>query len=398
MVIKDKKIVLGVTGSIAAYKAIFLLRELKKLQADVHVILSKNALEFVAPLTLSALSGNPVHVDMFDEEETSISHINLTEDADLFVIAPATANIIGKIASGIADDFLSTFAMAVGSEMLIAPSMNSNMYNNRIVQNNIEKLKACGYHFIGPDTGELACRKDDIGRLSDIGDIVEKITDLLTEKTLSGKRVLVSAGPTVEEIDPVRFISNRSTGKMGYAIAKVAKRHGAEVTLVSGPVNLKPPHGVKVVDVKSAHDMHKAVMINFDDTDILIMAAACADFTVENFSKQKIKKSEKAEITIKLKKTADILMEVSKVNDGKVVVGFAAESENIKENAVKKLRDKKLSFIVANDITRTDAGFGADTNAATIIDTNEEAVHFDIMSKDELAEEIIGKVVNILSD
>jgi phosphopantothenoylcysteine decarboxylase/phosphopantothenate--cysteine ligase len=390
MPLKNKKIVLGVTG------AVFLLRKLKKQGADVHMILTHNAEKFAAPLTFKTLSENSVLTGMFDDPNLNIPHINLEENADILVIAPATANIIGKFASGIADDFLSTFFLAVKAPALIAPSMNCNMYNNKVVQENIARLKGFGYHFIGPETGELACRKEDIGRLSDIDDIVEKITDILTDKALTGKKVLVTAGPTVEEIDPVRFISNRSTGKMGYAIAKAAKRTGADVTLISGHVNLNPPQGVDTVSVKSADEMYNAVKSLFEKSDILIMAAACADFTVEGYSDKKIKKEGKENIVLNLKRTKDILSEVSKKREDKIVVGFAAESENITENTLKKLRDKGLDFIVANDITSPDAGFGSDTNVATIIDSNEEVVHYDIMTKDELAEEIIHKIVRML--
>jgi phosphopantothenoylcysteine decarboxylase/phosphopantothenate--cysteine ligase len=393
--LKGKKIVLGVTGSIAAYKAVFLLRELVKRGADVHVIVTDNAKEFIAPLTFKVLSGNTVFNDMFDITGTDISHINLQEDTDILVVAPATANIIGKFASGVADDFLSTFFLAVNSPALIAPSMNCNMYNNKIVQDNINKLKRFGYHFIGPESGELACKKEDIGRLCDIKDIVEKVDEILTEKKLAGKNLFVTAGPTVEKIDPVRFISNRSTGKMGYAIAKAAKRYGANVTLISGPVNLKPPQGIDIINVKSADDMYNAVSSHFAKNDIFVMAAACADFSVESYSEEKIKKEEKSGVTINLNKTVDILQEVSKDKDDKVVVGFAAESENLQENALKKLRGKKLNFIVANDITDPRAGFGTDTNVVTIIDSHENVVNYDVMTKDELAEEIIGKVAGL---
>jgi phosphopantothenoylcysteine decarboxylase/phosphopantothenate--cysteine ligase len=392
--LKGKKIVLGVTGSIAAYKAVFLLRELVKKGADVHVILTDNAKQFIAPLTFKVLSGNQVFSDMFDSASTDISHINLQENADIFLVAPATANIIGKFASGVADDFLSTFFLAVNAPVLIAPSMNCNMYNNKIVQDNIDKLKRFGYHFIGPESGELACQVEDIGRLSDIEEIVENVNEILTKKKLAGRNVLVTAGPTVEKIDPVRFISNRSTGKMGFAIARAAKRYGANVTLISGPVNLASPQGVDTVSVKSADDMYKAVKSHFEKNDILIMAAACADFTAQAYSKSKLKK-EKG-VIVNFKRTIDILSDISKDKENKIVVGFAAESENLQENALKKLRSKKLDIIVANDITNPRAGFGVDTNVVTIIDSHENVINYDVMTKDALAEEIIGKIADLL--
>ncbi len=281
---------------------------------------------------------------------------------------------------------------------LIAPSMNCNMYNNLVVQDNIDKLTSRGCHFVGPQTGELACKRDDIGRLSSIDDIVEAISDILTAKALTGKNVLVTAGPTIEEIDPVRFISNHSSGKMGYAIARSAKRYGANVTLVSGPVAINPPQGVTTAYAKTADEMYSSVKSLLPDNDVLIMAAACADFTVEAYSKEKIKKGGKLNITVNLKKTVDILKEVSKDKDGKIIIGFAAESGNLTENALKKLREKRLDFIVANDITDPRAGFGIDTNVVTIIGSHEDVVHYDVMTKDALAEKIIQKVVKLLGE
>ena len=395
--LKDKKIVLGVTGSIAAYKSVQLVRALKKLGADVHVIMTNNANEFVAPLTLKTLSENYVRCDMFNDPGSEIAHINLQDEADIFVVAPATANIIGKFASGIADDFLSTFFLAVKAPVLIAPAMNCNMYLHPIVQDNISKLASHGVSFVGPESGELACKKDAIGRMSEIDDILESIQDTLTKKTLEGKRVLVTAGPTVEAVDPVRFISNRSSGKMGYAIAKMAKRRGASVTLISGPVTIKPPPDVSVINVKSAAEMHDAVKDNYTNCDILVMAAACADFTVENYSNEKIKKGNKSDVTLKLTRTVDILKDITQEKGDKVVIGFAAESENITENALVKLREKNLNFIVANDIKNPDAGFEVDTNVASIIDTNETVIHYDIMTKDDLAEEIMDKIASLLT-
>lgn len=390
--LNGKKIVIGVTGSIAAYKAVYLVRELKKAGADVHVIMTKNAAEFVSPLTLKTLSENQIFCDMFANQNTDVAHVNLQEDADIFVIAPATANVIGKLASGVADDFLTTFALAVNAPILIAPSMNCNMYNNKIVQDNIDKLKRFGHSFIGPESGELACNKNDIGRMSEPVDIVEEIKCTLTKKPLAGKNVLVTAGPTVEGIDPVRHITNRSTGKMGYALAKAAKRAGANVTLVSGPVNLPAPKGVDTIGVVNAKEMHETVMTFFEKSDILIMAAACADFTVTDYSEDKIKKGDKTELTLNLKRTKDILSEAANQKGSRIVVGFAAESENLVENAVKKLREKGLDFIVANDITDVNAGFAVDTNVVSIIDSDESVTSHDVMTKDELSDVIIAHI------
>ncbi len=394
--LNGKKIVLGVTGSIAAYKSVLLLREFIKAGADVHVIMTRSAKEFVTPLTFKTLTGHHVLDDMFADNSTDISHIKLEDDADIFVVAPATSNVIGKFASGVADDFISTFYLATTAPLLIAPAMNCNMYRHSAVQENIARLKERGVVFVGPASGELACKKEDIGRLSNVGDIFEAVCDILTKKTLTGKKVLVTAGPTVEDIDPVRFISNRSSGKMGFSVAKIAKRSGAEVTLVSGPVELKPPKGVNTVNVRSAEGMFGAVTEHYQKCDILIMAAACADFTAEIYSAQKIKKKGAQNATIALKRTVDILSEVTKEKGDRIVVGFAAESENLTDNALKKLRDKNLDFIVANNITDARAGFGGDTNVVTIIDNNNRLVHHDIMTKDELAEEIIRKIGQML--
>lgn len=390
--IKDKNIILGVTGGIAAYKAAELTRLLIKGGANVHVIMTKGATEFVTPLTFQTLSRNPVHTDIFSlTQEADVGHISLADRADLSVITPATANIIGKIANGIADDLLSTTIMATKAPVLLAPAMNCNMYDNPIVQGNMERLKGYGYHFIDSETGELACGYEGKGRMAEPSDILEEIEAILSPKDLKGERILVTAGPTYEAIDPVRFIGNRSSGKMGYALASMALRRGADVTLVSGPSSLRPPKGVGFISVESAEEMGKAVMANLKDATAVIMAAAVADYTPKKAVSEKIKKG-KGPLSLELEKTLDILSEIGKKKGKRLLIGFAAETENLVANAKKKLKEKNLDLIVANNVKEPGAGFVVDTNIVTIIDKKGNIEELPKMSKEDVAWMVLDRV------
>lgn len=392
MTIKDKIIILGITGGIAAYKAAELTRLLIKAGAKVHVIMTRGAAEFVTPLTFQTLSKNPVHTDIFSlTQEADVGHISLADRADLFVIAPATANIIGKIANGIADDLLTTSVMATKAPVLLAPAMNCNMYDNPIVQGNMEKLKKYGYHFIDSETGELACGYEGKGRMAEPSDILEEIETILSPKDLKGERILVTAGPTHEAIDPVRFIGNRSSGKMGYALAKMALRRGAEVTLISGPSSLKPPRGARFIMVESAAEMRKAVMANLKDATAVVMTAAVADYKPVTAASEKMKKG-KASLSIDLEKTEDILSDIGKKKGKKLLIGFAAETENLVANAKKKLKEKNLDLIVANNVKEPGAGFGVDTNIVTIMDKNGAVEELPKMSKEDVAWRVLDRV------
>ncbi len=391
--IKDKIIVFGVTGGIAAYKAAELTRLLIKAGAKVHVIMTRGAAEFVTPLTFQTLSKNPVHTDLFSlTQEAEVGHISLADRANLFVIAPATANIIGKIANGIADDLLTTSIMATKALVLLAPAMNCNMYENPIVQGNMEKLKKYGYHFIDSETGELACGYEGKGRMAEPSHILEEMETVLSPKDLKGERILVTAGPTHEAIDPVRFIGNRSSGKMGHALAKMALRRGADVTLISGPSSLKPPRGARFIAAESAEEMRKAVMSNLKDATAVIMAAAVADYKPVTAASEKIKKG-KASLSIDLEKTEDILSEIGKKKGKRLLIGFAAETENLAANAKKKLKEKNLDLIVANNVKEPGAGFGVDTNIVTIIDKKGNIEELPKMGKEDVAWKILDKVV-----
>jgi phosphopantothenoylcysteine decarboxylase / phosphopantothenate---cysteine ligase len=358
--------------------------------------MTEGATEFVTPLCFQSISQNYVVYDMFKEpNHWEIQHISLAKKADLFVIAPATANIIGKIANGIADDMLSTTVMATKAPVLIAPAMNCNMYENPIVQGNIETLKNFGYKFVEPEVGRLACGDTGSGKLANTDTIVDMIEFLLyQEKDLEGKHVLVTAGPTREDIDPVRFITNRSTGKMGYALAKAARNRGAEVTLISGPVNLSSPNAINIINVYSAQDMYEAVINNFEKMDIIIKAAAVADYIPENKSELKIKKSED-NMTMQLSRSKDILMEVGTNKTSQVVVGFAAETNDIVENARLKIEKKNLDLIVVNNVLDKAAGFGVDTNSVKIIDNEGNISEIPNMSKEEVAHKILDAIIKI---
>lgn len=389
---KGKKIVLGICGGIAAYKMPELVRLLVKGGYYVRVAMTKNALQFVSPFTLEVLSGNKVIWDMFSQEK-EMEHIVWAQDSDLIVIAPATANIIGKIAHGIADDFLSTLVLAATSKILICPAMNTQMLMNPVVQENLSILRKRGFLILEPEYGQLACGTVGTGRLPEVEVIFEEIEDSVTPKDLTGLKILVTAGPTREPIDPVRYITNRSSGKMGYAIAKMAKRRGAEVILISGPTNLSPPTGknIKVHWVETAEQMREKVLESWSDCDVIIKAAAVVDFGVEKPSSSKIKK-DRASMELKLKRNPDILAELGSKKGEKIIVGFAAETEDLIENALEKLKKKNLDMIVANDVSRKDAGFGTDTNAAILLCKDGTRQQTGLIKKDELANLILDKI------
>lgn len=391
----SKCVVIGVTGGIAVYKALDVISALRKKDIEVHVIMTESASKFVNPLTFQSISQNMVVTDMFAEPKAwEIQHISLAQKADLMLIAPATANVIGKISNGIADDMLSTTVMATKAKVLIAPAMNTNMYQNPIVQNNISKLKDFGYKFIEPASGRLACGDIGIGKLADVNTIVERVIEELEDKEqdLLGKKVLVSAGPTIAPIDPVRYITNRSTGKMGYAIAKEARDRGAEVILVSGPTNLEPPKNVKIINIKTNEEMKKEILQNFKWADIVIKSAAVADYKPKEYSKEKIKKGE-GDLNICLTRDNDILKFLGKIKTHQVLVGFAAESDNVLENAERKLKNKNLDFIVANDITSSDTGFGSEDNKVVILSKNNEKLELEKMSKKKVASNIFDMIL-----
>ena len=396
--LKNKTVVIGVSGGIAVYKVCDVVSRLKKLGVNVHVIMTKSATEFVTPLTFQSLSQNYVVCDMFEEPKTwDVEHISLAKKADVFLIAPATANIIGKMACGISDDMLSTTVMATKAKVLIAPAMNTNMYENPIVQRNIDTLRALNYEFIEPESGRLACGDIGKGKLATPESIVEAVVDALTKKQdLEGKKIIITAGPTVEAIDPVRYITNRSTGKMGYAIAKEACDRGAEVTLVSGPTTLEPPKNLKkFIRIESAKDMYEAVINNLDENDVIIKSAAVADYKPKDYCDKKIKKSDD-DLVIKLDRNKDIAYEIGKVKKDKILVGFAAETNDLIENAKNKINKKNLDFIVANDLTKEGAGFGVDTNIVKIIDKDGAIEEYPIMKKNEVANVILDKVKDLL--
>jgi phosphopantothenoylcysteine decarboxylase/phosphopantothenate--cysteine ligase len=390
--LKDRKILLGVTGGIAAYKALELTRLLAAEEAQIRVIMTQSAMEFVQPLSFQVLSGQPVCTHLFDlETESRIGHIQVATEAEVAVIAPATANIIGKLAHGIADDYLTTALLACTAPKIICPAMNVNMYENQIVQENLARLKSRGFDQVGPEAGDLACGVQGLGRLAPVDEILESIRRLLTPQSLKGKRVLVTAGPTREMLDPVRHLTNPSSGKMGYALASAARRRGAEVTLVSGPSSLAPPHGVKQVQVTTAQEMHEAVMEQFGQMEAVVMAAAVSDYRPKKMAAKKIKKI-KAKESLELEKTEDILLRLGELKQGQILVGFAAETEDLLENAKKKLRQKKVDFIVANDLTAADVGFGCDTNEVTILWPGGEVEKLPLKSKELIAMEIWDRV------
>lgn len=392
-----KTVLLGVTGSIAAYKAVELASALVKKDLDVVVAMTESATRFVTPLTFETITKNPVSTGLFDRERPyEVEHISLAKRADVFVIAPASANFIGKYAHGIADDLLTTVAMAVTAPVLIAPAMNTAMYLSAANTENMRLLKERGCTFVEPAEGLLACGDVGVGKLADVETLVSAILKtLFPKKDFSGRRVLVTAGPTREMIDPVRFLTNRSTGKMGYAIAEAARDRGAEVVLVSGPVNIPKPEGIKVVDILSTQDMFNAVLKEFETCDCAIKAAAPADFSPEEVADHKIKKTGADGLELKLKRTPDILAALGEIKGNRVLCGFAAETRELDAYAVEKLRKKNLDLIVANDVSRTDAGFGTDTNRVTVYAADGSSADY-AGTKREVADHVLDEVAKVL--
>lgn len=393
-ILKNKTVVLGVTGSIAAYKIANLASSLVKKGANVHVIMTKNATNFINPITFETLTGNKCLVDTFDRNfEFSVEHVSLAKQADIFMVAPASANVIGKIANGIADDMLTTTIMACKCHKVISPAMNTNMFENPIVQDNLEKLRNYGYEVIDPASGYLACGDTGAGKMPEPTVLESYIMkNIAMGKDMAGKKVLITAGPTMEAIDPVRFISNHSTGKMGYALAKIAMERGAEVTLVTGKTYIEKPDFVKIIDVKSAKEMFDAVDKEFDSQDIVIMSAAVADYRPKTVADEKIKKNDE-EAAIELERTDDILGTMSRRKKNQFLCGFSMETEHMLENSKNKLKKKNLDMICANNLKVEGAGFGTDTNVVTLI-TENESRQLPIMSKEQVANEILTEINN----
>lgn len=395
--LKGINVVVGVCGGIAAYKVADVVSRLKKQGAEVNVIMTKHAQEFVAPLTFQSLSQNYVVTDMFDEPKTwEVEHISLAKKADVFLIAPASANVIGKMAHGIADDMLTTTVMATQGQVIIAPAMNTNMYLNPIVQENMAYLKEKGCMFIDPESGRLACDDIGIGKLAKPEDIVQSVIDATSHRReLKGHKVIITAGPTQEAIDPVRYITNHSSGKMGYALAECARSRGAEVILVSGKTNLTLPRGVELVEVVTSQDMYEAMMARYENCDIIIKAAAVSDYRPKEAATQKMKKTDD-DLWIELTRNKDIALELGKVKGDRILVGFAAETNDVLANALTKIKKKNLDLIVANDLTKEGAGFGSDTNVVTLIDKDGHQEQLQKMSKQEVADKIIDKIMRLL--
>jgi phosphopantothenoylcysteine decarboxylase/phosphopantothenate--cysteine ligase len=396
MMLKDKKIIVGITGGIAAYKTCEIVRRLKKMGAQVIVVMTQSAQKFITPLTLETLSENEVVTEMFPERRMwGVKHVHLANWADLILIAPATANTIGKIKAGIADDILTTVVMATKSTVLVCPSMNVNMCENPIFEENVEYLKKRGYLFVEPETGALACGTGK-GRLPEPEFIVGEVVKLLAgKKDLEGKSILVTAGRTEEPLDPVRYISNRSSGRMGYAIAEAARKRGARVALISGPSNLTPSGEVNFIPVKTAQEMFSAIRSQFGRTDVLIMTAAVSDFVPSVVSKDKIKRTDE-ELLLKLKPSVDILKELGKRKKKQILVGFSLETKDEIENSKRKLREKNLDLIVVNNPNVPGAGFEVDTTQVSIIDKRGKVEKLPLLSKKEVAEKVLDKVGGLL--
>lgn len=397
--ISGKKILLGVTGSIAAYKSAYLASALVKSGADVHVVMTDHARELIAPSTFWSITSNPVVEKLFEKPSVyEISHVSLPETADIFLIVPATANIIAKIAHGIADDMLSTMALTARCPMLIAPAMNCNMYLNPVTQHNLSKLRDLRKIIVEPESGRLACGDEGVGRLVDPDIIYSMVEDLLSDakRDFAGLRVLVTAGPTQEAIDPVRFLSNKSSGKMGYAVAEAASKRGAQVTLVSGPTNLSVPAGVKMINIVSVNEMWTEVLKEVQDADIFISAAAPADFVPAEIKKEKIKKTQS--LTLDLAKSRDILAEVGKNKGSTFLVGFAAETQDLVKNAKIKLESKNLDLIVGNDVSEEGKVFGSDTNKVVLLSVGSEAIFLQEMPKIDVAHKILDYVKNKMEE
>ena len=394
--LKGKTVVLGVTGSIAAYKMANVASMLVKLHADVHVIMTENACQFITPVTFETLTGNKCMVDTFDRNfQVHVAHISIAKKADVLLVAPASANVIGKLANGIADDMLTTTAMACTCQKIVAPAMNTNMYHNPILQDNLKKLEGYGFTVIAPEKGLLACRDIGDGKMPSedvlVGHILREIAH---EKDLAGMKVIVTAGPTQESVDPVRYITNHSTGKMGYELAKAAMLRGAEVTLVSGVTNLEPPMFVDYVQVKSAGDMFEAMKSRFLDNDIIIKAAAVADYKPKSYSDEKTKKKD-GEMSIELDRTQDILKYLGEHRrEGQFYCGFSMETQNMLENSRVKLDKKNIDMVVANNLKIAGSGFGTDTNVVTMI-SKEEEIQLELLSKAEVAHKILDEILKL---
>lgn len=394
--LKGKTVVLGVSGSIAAYKAANLASLLKKQHADVHVIMTENALQFITPVTFETLTGNKCLTDTFDRNfQFHVEHVELAKRADLLVVAPASANVMARLAHGMADDMLTTTALACRCPKLIAPAMNTRMYENPVTQDNMELLKKYGWQVIEPEVGHLACGDTGKGKFPEERLIVEHIlNEIAHKKDMEGMHVLVTAGPTMEAIDPVRFISNHSTGKMGYAIARICRQRGAEVTLVTGRTNLPRPAGIDIVDIKSAQDMFEAVTYRSKEQDLIIKAAAVADYRPAVVAEEKVKKAD-GDMSIALERTQDILAYLGEHKQpGQVLCGFAMETENMVEHALGKLKKKNLDLIVANNVKVEGAGFGTDTNVVTLI-TDEEIRELALMKKEKVAQQLVDELLKL---
>ncbi|MGL5647539.1 MAG: bifunctional phosphopantothenoylcysteine decarboxylase/phosphopantothenate--cysteine ligase CoaBC [Clostridium sp.] len=391
---KGKCVVIGVTGGIAVYKALDVVSALRKKDIKTKVIMTESATKFVTPLTFQSISQNMVITDMFAEPKAwEIQHISLAQEADIMLIAPATANVIGKIANGIADDMLTTTIMATKAKVIFVPAMNTNMYENPIVRENIEKLRRLGYEFIEPDSGRLACGDIGKGKLPKPEVIVDRVLkELYPKKDLIGKNVLITAGPTKANIDPVRFITNNSTGKMGYAIALEARDRGANVTLISGTKNLECPRDINLINIETNSEMREKVLENFENADIVIKSAAVADFKAKDYSNEKIKKNGN-DLSLELTSDRDILLELGSLKKNQILVGFAAESNSLIENAKRKLEKKNLDFIIANDIKSKEIGFGSDNNKVFIIKRDGSIDELETMSKREVARNIFDRIL-----
>ncbi|WP_019242364.1 MULTISPECIES: bifunctional phosphopantothenoylcysteine decarboxylase/phosphopantothenate--cysteine ligase CoaBC [Bacillus] len=398
--LKDKKILLCVTGGIAVYKAAAFTSKLTQQGAKVKVVMSESATKFVAPITFQALSRNEVFTSTFQENNPEVvAHIDLADWADIVIVAPATANIIGKMANGIADDMISTIMLATTAKVFIAPAMNVHMYAHPAVQKNLETLRQSGYSFIEPGEGYLACGYIGKGRLEEPDNMIQYLLHYLENQKpsqhLSGKKIIITAGPTRERIDPVRFITNHSTGKMGYALAEEAANMGAEVTLVSGPVNIKAPSNVHLISVESAQDMYEAVFANFEEQDVVIKTAAVADYRPKTTYDQKMKKKG-GDLSIELERTKDILLELGEKKTSQILVGFAAETENVEQYAKAKLEKKRADMIVANNVATKGAGFGGETNMVTIYEQSGKVVDVPMMSKHDVAKVILDEIASLL--
>ncbi len=393
MMLKHKNIVLGVTGGIAAYKSAEIVRLLIKAEATVRVVMTKNAQAFITPLTLQTLSGNLVSTDTFNlTQESEIGHIRLADTADLILIAPATANMVAKLAHGLADDLLSTVLLVTRAPVVIAPAMNVHMYAHPITQGNLKKLQSVGHSIVEPSEGELACGYEGKGRLADPDQILESVEAALTKKDMRGEHVIVTAGPNCEPIDPVRFITNRSTGKMGFAMARIAHHRGAEVTLVGGPTSLAPPSGVRFCAVRTALEMQQAVLEYYPQATMVVSAAAIADYRPAQVASQKIKKQD-GDFSIALDRNPDILAGLGQDKGNRLLVGFATETENVVQNAKRKLRSKNLDMIVANDVTQAGAGFAGDTNIVTLLDRLGRQESLPLMSKEDVAHAVYDRLL-----